>query len=72
MTRKMVRGLGVLATAALVIQLTSGAALARRPKKHKGGTEAPPPADSGGAMNCNLIRSPCPDRTIREHLRVSE
>lgn len=42
MTRKMLRGVGLLATSALVIQLTSAVAFARKPKKH-----APPPASGG-------------------------
>ena len=50
MTRNMLRGFGLLTAFALVMLITSGSALARRPKKHKSSGEASPPpaADSGG------------------------
>src|SRR3954462_8202619 len=49
MTRNTLRGLGLLATFALVMSVTTGAQA--KPKKHKGGgeTSPPPAADTGSA-----------------------
>jgi tetratricopeptide (TPR) repeat protein len=47
----MLRGVGLVAMSALVIQLTAGAAYARKKKHHKGGNSEPPPASDSGGMS---------------------